>query len=96
MSVLSEQLFPLRKPKSSCVLIGQDSRGHWVAMDRHRACGGLFVSRDAALSFALAENGNRRDAVEIVNETLELTADSLGVVRTVAARSQVDADGGQF
>lgn len=96
MPSLSEQHFPLRKPKSSCVLIGRDSHGHWVAIDRHLACGGLFVSCDAALSYALAENGNRADAVEMVKDTLELTADGTGVDRGASVRSRADADGGLF
>lgn len=78
ISAGSHLRFPLRNPKSSCVLIGRDRRGHWVAMDKDRTCGGLFVSRDAALSYALAENGNRADAINIVEGPLELNADEYG------------------
>jgi hypothetical protein len=72
MSPLSEQRFPPRKPKLSSVLIGRNRRGQWVAMDRERKCGGLFVSRDAAFSYALAENGNRKEAIEMVEGPLDL------------------------
>jgi len=57
------------------VRIGRDGRGNWVALDREGACGGLFVSRDAARAFALVENGNREDAIETVTDALELKLD---------------------
>jgi hypothetical protein len=66
-----QRIFHLRPPKSACVRIGQDGRGNWVALDREGASGGLFVSHDAARAFALVENGNREDAIEIM-ESLEL------------------------
>lgn len=78
LSPLPEQRFPMRKPKSGRVLIGRNRRGEWVAMDRERKCGGLFVSRDAAFSYALAENGNRKDAVEMVGRPLELNLNGVG------------------
>jgi hypothetical protein len=74
MSAETTQYFPLRKPKSCCILIGRDRRGHWVAMDMDGKCGGLFATREAALFYALAENGNRQDAIQILNEPLELSA----------------------
>jgi hypothetical protein len=70
----TKQCFPPRQPKSCCVLIGRDRRGHWVAMDIDRKCGGLFATREAALFYALAENGNREDAIRMVSEPLELSA----------------------
>jgi hypothetical protein len=58
--------FPRRRARSDCVLLGQDRRGNWVAVDRDGRCGGLFVSKEAARAYALIENGNRADAVETV------------------------------
>ena len=40
-------------------LIGQNSRGQWVAQDQRGLRGGLFVSRAAALKYALFENGKQ-------------------------------------
>ena len=40
-------------------LIGQNRRGQWVARDQRGSRGGLFVSRAAALKYALFENGKR-------------------------------------
>ncbi|HEY1982170.1 MAG TPA: hypothetical protein VGH13_19020 [Xanthobacteraceae bacterium] len=55
--------------------IGRDGRGNWVALDRDGASGGLFVSHDAARAFALVENGNREDAIEVI-DALELKLES--------------------
>jgi hypothetical protein len=63
---------PRSPGRSLTFLLGQDSRGRWVAQDRRRQCGGLFVSRAQALKFALFENGNRPHAVIAVAEILEL------------------------
>jgi hypothetical protein len=53
-------------------LVGKDSRGRWVAQKQHGLTGGLFVNREAALKFALFENGNRPEAVITVPGTFEL------------------------
>ncbi|MBV9861512.1 MAG: hypothetical protein JO267_05130 [Alphaproteobacteria bacterium] len=37
--------------------VAPDRHGHWVARDRHGLAGGVFVTRKAALSFALFEAG---------------------------------------
>jgi hypothetical protein len=54
------------------MLIGRNSRGHWVARSQDGLCGGLFVNRTEALRFALFENGHRPDAVILVTGNLEL------------------------
>jgi hypothetical protein len=74
MAFTFQRMFQLRPPKSACVRIGRDGRGNWVALDREGASGGLFVSHDAARAFALVENGNREDAIEVI-EALELKLD---------------------
>jgi len=71
-------------------LIGQDGRGNWIAQKQHGRCGGIFVSRAAALKFALLENGNRPEAIIAVPGVLEL--DLGGPVLTVH-RSTVEVKG---
>jgi hypothetical protein len=68
-------------------LVGKDSQGHWVARDQSGLCGGLFVGRAEALKFAMAENGNRPQAVVMVPGILELDMS----VRPRARRPGVDA-----
>ena len=53
-------------------MVGQNSRGNWVVRDQKGVCGGLFVSREAALRFVRAENGYRPQAVVMVSGNLEL------------------------
>jgi hypothetical protein len=58
--------------ESPLFLVGKDSHGNWVARDQSGRCGGLFVGRDEALKFARAENGNRLQAIVMVEDVLEL------------------------
>jgi hypothetical protein len=58
--------------RSSTFLLGRNSHGQWVVQDRRHRCGGLFISRNEALKFALFENGNRPQAVIMVPGILEL------------------------
>ena len=53
-------------------MVGQNRRGNWVVRDQKGVCGGLFVTRDAALRFVRAENGYRPQAVVVVSGNLEL------------------------
>jgi hypothetical protein len=53
-------------------LVGQDRLGHWLAIETGGHAGGLFTDRISALRYASAECGYRPDAVELVEERLEL------------------------
>jgi hypothetical protein len=44
-------------------VIGKDQEGHWLAVETH-GCGGLFISREAALKYAEFETDHRPGAVE--------------------------------
>ena len=70
-------------------MVGQNRRGNWVVRDQKGVCGGLFVSRDAALRFVRAENGYRPQAVVMVSGNLEL--DMTGGAGTVS-RHQASRD----
>ena len=52
--------------------VGRDCRGRWVAQDREHLRGGLFVSRSAALKFALSENGNHPLDIVNLSEPIDL------------------------
>jgi hypothetical protein len=54
-------------------VVGQDPRGHWIAVEIHGRGGGLFRDRQAAFHYAESETGGRRDAVTVSNERIELT-----------------------
>lgn len=59
-------------PRTPLFLIGRDSGGHWVVQDDRGLCGGLFVSRNEAMKFALFENGRHPEAIIAVPGFLEL------------------------
>jgi hypothetical protein len=57
---------------STIVFIGKNSRGQWVAREQNGLYGGLFVSRTAAVRYALFENGHHPEAVISSAKLLEL------------------------
>jgi len=72
---MREQTEPLSKDSSSAhnlFLIGRNRRGSWVVRDQRGLHGGLFVTREDALRYALFENGRRPKAVVVVPGGLEL------------------------
>jgi len=75
--------------RSSTFLLGQNRRGQWVVQDQRHRCGGLFVSRNEALKFALFENGNQPQAVIMVPGPLEL---DLNDQAGTAAKPAFDTD----
>ncbi len=70
-------------------MIGQDSKGNWVAQEKSGARGGLFVDRVGALKFVKFENGNHPQAVVWVNGVLELNT----FPTPAKASEDVSADG---
>ena len=53
-------------------MVGQDKRGNWVVQDQNGMCGGLFISREAALRYVRWENGFQPRAVVMVSGGFEL------------------------
>jgi hypothetical protein len=68
----SERSSPRLPSETSILLLGRNSRGHWVVHDRRHQCGGIFFNCADAIKFALFENRNRPRAVIIVPGILEL------------------------
>lgn len=65
----------ITEPPSCCsniVLIGKNSRGHWVAKQQNGLFGGLFINRAEAVKYALFENGHHPEAVVEASSALEL------------------------
>jgi hypothetical protein len=63
-------------------MIGQDSRGHWVAQESSGTRGGLFVSRGEALKFAKSEGDVHPHAIVWVSGILELDTGFAPAVRS--------------
>jgi hypothetical protein len=64
---------PTSEPPSNLLsfIIGQDRRGHWIVRETHGRGGGIFVSRDAALTYAGFESDHRPGAVLLTTQLLE-------------------------
>jgi hypothetical protein len=53
-------------------VIGRNSAGFWVVVERHGLYGGIFVSQRAAAQFAKFESAGRRSLIAICAGPLEL------------------------
>jgi hypothetical protein len=62
---------------NTIVFIGKNSRGQWVAREQNGLYGGLFVSRTAAVRYALFENGHHPEAIISSASSLELDMGSM-------------------
>jgi len=49
--------------------IAHDAQGHWTVRDRDGLAGGTFLTRKAALRFALAETGGDRSHVHLLRRS---------------------------
>lgn len=52
--------------------IGQDLKGHWIAIDSRGQDGGIFTSREAALRYVAEQTGRRRGAALFSSTPLAL------------------------
>ncbi len=59
---------------STIVFIGKNSIGQWVVRQQHGLYGGLFVSRIAAIRYALFENGRHPETIVELLRPIELNA----------------------
>jgi len=66
------QLKPASNVKTPVFVVGQDSRGNWVARDQSGTRGGLFVDRTQALRYVRSENEDRMQIVVIAAGPVEL------------------------
>ena len=76
--------------EAALFLIGQNRRGQWVVQDQRGRRGGLFISRAAALKYALFENGNRPQLVVTMPGTFDLDL-SVNAFPAAAPRAEAPA-----
>jgi hypothetical protein len=58
-------------PDALRFIITKDASNNWILMETHGLCGGVFVSRDAAIHFADLECRNREATFEVVTGSIE-------------------------
>lgn len=52
--------------------VGQNTRGQWIAVDTDGTCGGIFVTREAAMHFAALETDRRPGAIIVSSRPIDL------------------------
>jgi hypothetical protein len=75
---------------NTIVLIGKNSHGQWVAREQNGLYGGLFVSRTAAVRYALFENGHHPEAIIPTTSPLEL---DMGTTPSASGPAAINAAG---
>jgi len=74
---------PVEPPSCNIVLIGKNSRGQWVARERDGLYGGLFVSQQAAVRYALFENHHHPEAIISIATPLELDTGAIAAADAI-------------
>ena len=83
---------PSSRTASAIVFIGKNSRGKWVAQEQNGLFGGLFVSRNEAVKYALFENGRHPETIVEISREIELdirgypASDHLAAASTLSRR----------
>jgi hypothetical protein len=74
MSTLKRALKARMRPIANTMrfIVGKDSFGRWVALERHGRGGGLFRTLEDAVHYARAECGGKPGAVRVVRRPLLL------------------------
>jgi hypothetical protein len=55
-------------------VIGQDRKGHWIALETHGVRGGIFATKDDAIDYARLESGRCASAIRLTADALEFKA----------------------
>ena len=63
-------------PEPLCFVLGRDHVGCWIVQETHGLCGGLFASRDAAISYAKFESADRPSVIRLSPDPIELNCSS--------------------
>jgi hypothetical protein len=70
----SKQAEPPSREGHRVLMVGQDRRGNWVVQEQSGNCGGLFVSRDAALRYVRDENREQKWPVVMISTSSNSTS----------------------
>ncbi len=65
----------IKEPPS--LTVGRDGDNHWVVVEAHGLCGGIFTNEEAAMRFAREESRGRPGAVRVAPSILALNMDAL-------------------
>jgi hypothetical protein len=77
---------PSFKKEPPNLIVGRDGQNHWVVVETHGRCGGLFADEAAALRYAREESRGHPDAVRVAPYVLVLKVNMDAPVRLPARR----------
>jgi hypothetical protein len=63
MDKSSQNAGPAQEKEPPSLLVGRDRQNHWVVVETHGLCGGLFIDEASAMRFALEQTQGRPAAV---------------------------------
>jgi hypothetical protein len=63
-------------PEPLSFVLGRDHGGHWIVREIHGLCGGLFTSKNAAISYARFESADRKSVIRLTSDLVELNCSS--------------------
>ncbi|WP_425338926.1 hypothetical protein [Methylocapsa acidiphila] len=70
---------PQQEPPS--FIVGRDGDDHWIVVETHGLCGGIFVDEAAAMRYARAESRGRPDAIRLAPSLLVLNMEARSGLR---------------
>jgi hypothetical protein len=59
-------------PEALSFVLGRNRSGLWILQESHGLCGGMFATKDAAISYAKFESADRPSVIRLVAEPIEL------------------------
>jgi crotonobetainyl-CoA:carnitine CoA-transferase CaiB-like acyl-CoA transferase len=68
------------------LIVGRDGENHWVVVETHGLCGGLFATEAAAMRYAREQSQGRPDAVRIAPYIVALNLQRAPLHRSLARR----------
>ncbi|VFU07608.1 RAG2 PHD domain containing protein [Methylocella tundrae] len=60
------------KHEPPSLIVGRDEANHWVVVEAHGLCGGIFATEAAAMRYACEESRGRAGAVRIAHHLVAL------------------------
>ena len=75
-AVTEENACPSEPPEPLDFVLGRDHGGHWIVQETYGLCGGLFASKDAAISYAKFESADRKSVIRLAPDPIELNCSS--------------------
>jgi hypothetical protein len=74
------------KQEPPSLIVGRDHDNHWIVVETHGLCGGIFANEAAAMHYAREESRGRPGAVRLAPSFLALNISGASQVRLRSRR----------